>query len=301
MDTEKIPYGNAGFIAIVGRPNVGKSSLLNKILNFHLAPVSSRPHTTRKNCLGIYSDEKTQIVFLDTPGIHKMLNNEMNKTMHKNINRSLQEADHILCMMDSSREFGNEDKLICELLENKQSNTSIVYNKIDICSIEEINKHKEEVEMLLPSVKHHFMISCHKEIDLDTLTSHLQKQMPEGNFFFPPNEITNIFTRNIAEELIRETANDFLSNEIPHSLAIIINSWNESAKNIKINCIFYLERRGQQAIVIGSEGNNINKIIKIAREKINVITQKFIHLKVQIKIKPKWKDNKNFLKSLGLE
>ena len=289
----------SGFVSILGRPNVGKSSFLNTILDFPLVAVSRKPHTTRKKFLGIITEKQHQIIFLDTPGFHKA-NHKMGQMMNKAVKHSLHDSDLILCFVDASRKFGKEDQMVCSLLKEVDKPYFLILNKIDLCSKEQIQEIKNLYLKSIPSPKKIIHTSCKKNQGIDKLTNSIKKELPQSPFFYPKDQITDIYTREIAQEIIREKATKLLEKEVPHSIAVKIDSWQEKQKQLTIKATIFLERQGQKAILIGEQGKIINKIIKYAREDINKIVKKFVHLKTIIKIKKNWQNNKSFLKEINL-
>lgn len=296
MNTE---VGHVGFVTIVGRPNVGKSTFLNQVLKYHLAAVSSRPNTTRKRWLGILSDEKSQIIFADTPGVHET-KNKMHEAMAKTIKNSISRNDLVLAICDASREFGEEDSMVCEALQEADKPVILAVNKVDKASKTELKKIKEMYLSHLGKDTIVHEISASENINVDDLLSSIKSSLPEGPFLYPKDQVADAFLRDIAEEIIRESANEIIFHEIPHSLAVKIDKWNENDKKIKVSATLYVERDGQKAIVIGEGGRMIKEITKSAREKLHEDLEKFIDLRLFVKTSPDWQNKVNFLKDLGV-
>lgn len=291
--------GKVGFVTIVGRPNVGKSTFLNQVLNYHLAAVSSRPNTTRKRWLGILSDDESQIIFADTPGVHES-KNKMQEAMAKTIKNSISRNDLVLSICDASREFGDEDTMVCEALAECGKPVVFAVNKVDKASKTEIKKIKESYLSYLGKHTPVVEISAENNLGLDELLNTIKKELPEGPFLYPQDQVADAFLRDIAEEIIRESANELVFHEIPHSLAVKVEKWQENEKKIKVSAVLYVERSNQKAIVIGEGGKMINQITKAAREKLHKDLEKFIDLKLFVKTSPDWQNKDSFLKAFGV-
>ena len=291
--------GKVGFVTIVGRPNVGKSTFLNQVLKYHLAAVSSRPNTTRKRWLGILSDDESQIIFADTPGVHES-KNKMHEAMAKTIKNSISRNDLVLSICDASREFGDEDAMVCEALAESGKPVVLAINKVDKASRTAVKKMIASYTSYLAKGTPVHEISAVDNIGLDELLESIKKGLPEGPFLYPKDQVADAFLRDIAEEIIRESANELIFHEIPHSLAVKIDKWNETDKKIKISATIYVERDGQKAIVIGEGGQMINQIAKAAREKLHEDLEKFIDLKLFVKTSLDWQNKPSFLKSFGV-
>ncbi|NQZ57153.1 MAG: GTPase Era [Lentisphaeraceae bacterium] len=291
--------GRVGFVTIVGRPNVGKSTFLNKVLNYHLAAVSSRPNTTRKRWLGILSDEKSQIIFADTPGVHEA-KNKMHEAMDQTIKSSISRNDLALVICDASREFGEEDTLVCEAIQGCGKPAVLAVNKIDSAKRHEIAEMKKKYLSYLGADTPVFEVSAMHGTNTDELLDALRNALPQEPFLYDPDQVAEAFVRDIAEEIIREAANELIYHEIPHALAVKIESWKETEKKVKIQAVIYVERSNQKAIVIGDGGVMINQIMKSAREKLHVDLEKFIELKLFVKTAPDWQNKPNFLRDMGV-
>jgi GTP-binding protein Era len=291
--------GNVGFVTIVGRPNVGKSTFLNQVLKYHLAAVSSRPNTTRKRWLGILSDDTSQIIFADTPGIHNT-KNKMHEAMSKTIKTSISRNDAVLCICDASREFGDEDSMVAEALGDCGKPVVLAINKVDIASKEEVATMTKMYLANLGQDTEVFHISAVKGNGTSELLDGLKVQLPKGPFLYPADQVADAFLRDIAEEIIRESANELIFHEIPHALAVKVDTWKETDKKVKLNATIYVERETQKAIVIGVDGRMIKSISKAAREKLHIDLEKFIDLKLYVKTAPDWQNKAGFLRDMGV-
>ena len=290
--------GKVGFVTILGRPNVGKSTFLNKALNYHIAAVSTRPNTTRKRWLGILSDDVSQIVFVDTPGVHES-RNKMHEAMAQTIERCIEENDAILCLCDATRPFGEEDARVAELLGASRKPKFLAINKVDAAPRKDIDEMKARYLGIAGEVGV-FEVSALNGKNVDTVIGALRETLPVGPFLFPKDQITDVIMRDVAEEIIREAANELVYQEIPQSLAVKIDTWNENEKKIKIAATIYLERDAQKAIVIGEKGSMTLKITKSAREKLRVDLDKFVDLKLHVKVAADWQNKSSFLSGMGI-
>ncbi len=290
--------GRVGFVSIVGRPNVGKSTFLNQVLGYHLAAVSSRPNTTRKRWLGILSDTGSQIVFVDTPGVHAA-QSRMQKAMAGTVRQEAEGCDAVLCLCDATREFGNEDRQVAEIVRAAEKPVVLAINKMDTASDAQALKMEEEYQALLGDVTV-FRISAIEGRGILSLLDHFRNTLPEGPFLFPPDQLTDVIERDIAEEIIREAVNELVRDELPQETVVKVDNWVESAKKIRIAGTLFVERNSQKAIVIGEKGRMVNQIIKSAREKLRNDLGKFVELKLSVKIAADWQNKKSFLLEKGV-
>lgn len=295
---DAISEGNVGFVSIVGRPNVGKSTFINKALGYHLTAVSTRPNTTRKKWRGILSDDDSQIVFVDTPGMHAS-SNKMQEAMAGSIASSIKDNDVALCVCDPTRSFGEEDKLVATALASSGKPIVLALNKVDLASREEIDAIRDSyLEIILEPMV--FEISALKGTGIDELLSCIKGLMPEGPFLYPKESLTDVIERDIAEEVIREAANERVYQEIPQSLLVKIDDWNENEKKVKIAATLYIERATQKQIVIGAKGAMINSIAKAAREKLREDVGKFVDVKLRVKVSADWQNKQRFLRDMSV-
>ncbi|MCH6258667.1 GTPase Era [Puniceicoccaceae bacterium K14] len=290
--------GKVGFVTIIGRPNVGKSTFLNKVLRYHLTAVSTRPNTTRKKWLGILSDERSQIIFADTPGVHES-RNKMHEAMARTIETCIDENDMVLCICDASREFGDEDRTVAEIVAKANKPVILAINKVDAATKGQIRDMRKAYSDIIGE-SGVFEISSLVGTRTDDLLDAIRAQLPEGPFLFPSDQLADVIERDIAEEIIREAANELLYQEIPQSLTVKIDTWNENEKKIKIAATLFVERKPQKLIVIGEKGSMVSSIIKSAREKLRVDLDKFIDVKLNVKVAPDWQNKKSFLRDYGI-
>lgn len=286
--------GRVGFVTIIGRPNVGKSTFLNKALGYHLAAVSTRPNTTRKRWLGILSDKESQVIFADTPGVH-FSKNRMQEAMANTVVGEIQGNDAIMCLCDATREFGDEDRRVAEIVRKASKPVVLVVNKMDAASRKQATDIARNYSAIIGEVTV-FKISAISGKGINALLEHFRTTLPEGPFLFPDDQLTDVIEREICEEIVREAANELMRQELPQDTTVKIDDWVENEKKIKIAATIYVERESQKAIVIGEKGQMANRIIKSAREKLRVDLGKFVALKLSVKVAPDWQNRKSFLK-----
>ena len=290
--------GRVGFVTIVGRPNVGKSTFINKALGYHLTAVSTRPNTTRKRWLGILSDKESQIIFSDTPGVHSP-KNRMHEAMANTVIGEVNGGDTILCLCDATREFGDEDRRVAQLVRGAEKPVVLVINKMDTASEVQAVSIAESFQAIMGDVSV-FRISAMTGEGIDSLLDHFRQTLPEGPFLFPDDQLTDVIEREISEEVIREAANELMRQELPQEMVVKIDDWAENEKKIKIAATIYVERDSQKAIVIGEKGQMVNRVIKSAREKLRFDLGKFVDLKLSVKVAPDWQNKKCFLRGKGI-
>lgn len=300
MEEDCIEFGRGrvGFVTIVGRPNVGKSTFINKALGYHLTAVSTRPNTTRKRWLGILSDKESQIIFSDTPGVH-FAKNRMHEAMANTVIGEVNGGDAILCLCDATREFGDEDRRVAQLVRRAEKPVVLVINKMDTASEVQAVSIAESFQAIMGDVSV-FRISALTGEGIDSLLDHFRQTLPEGPFLFPDDQLTDVIEREISEEVIREAANELMRQELPQEMVVKIDDWAENEKKIKIAATIYVERDSQKAIVIGEKGQMVNRVIKSAREKLRVDLGKFVDLKLSVKVAPDWQNKKCFLREKGI-
>lgn len=297
-DISEFKEGKVGFVTILGRPNVGKSTFINKVLGYHLTAVSTRPNTTRKKWLGILSDEESQIIFADTPGVHSS-KNKMQLAMAGSIKSNIEKNDLVLCICDASRDFGNEDSRVAEIVKEAGKPVVLAVNKVDTALPEQIAAMRDCYLSVIGDATV-FEISSKEGTGIVELIDRLRSMLPEGPFLFPEDQLTDVIERDIAEEIIREAANELVYQEVPQSLTVKIDTWNENEKKIKIAATLFVERNAQKAIAIGEKGSMAKLIMKNARAKLRVDLDKFVDVKLSVKVAPDWQNKKAFLKEKGV-
>ena len=291
----------SGFVSIIGRPNVGKSTLLNQILGQKIVIATDKAQTTRKRIKGIYTTEEGQIVFVDTPGVHKPLN-KLGEFLLDEAKISIPDADLILFLVDGSEPAGKGDKWICQNPLKTNIPIVIVMNKVDkvkkLGKIEEnLLSYKTLFEENLPVVK----ISAKTGRNIDTLIKNIYKKLPEGVPLYPEDVVTEETMRDVTEEIIREKILLNTSDEIPHSVAVKVENYFEQEEIDKIYASIYCETKSQKGILIGKNGSMLKKIGTEARKELETITEKKVYLELNVKVEKDWRKKQSALKSFGYE
>lgn len=284
----------SGFIALIGKPNVGKSSLLNEIIGEKIAIMSPKPQTTRNNILGIYTNESMQAIFIDTPGLHNA-KSALNKKMVDESYKSLKGVDICILMMDSSKPISDYEKKLIEKLKNYTIPVFLVLNKIDLISKSELIKKLEEANSLM-SFKEIFPLSVKNKDNIDTLLNKVYEYLEEGPMYYPSEQITDVSEKFVVSELIREKVLLLTNEEVPHSVAVVDVLYLE---NNTISATIIVERESQKKIIIGHNGSMIKEIGKKARFDINKLLGKNINLELWVKVKENWRNKQLDVKNFG--
>lgn len=290
----------SGFVAIIGRPNVGKSTLLNQILGQKIVITTDKAQTTRKRIKGILTTDEGQIVFIDTPGVHKPLN-KLGEFLLDEAKVSVPDADLILFLVDGSEPAGKGDKWIVEnILKQIEVPILIVLNKVDKV------KNPEKIEENLLTYKTLFeknisilKISAKTGRNKDTLIENIMKKLPQGIPLYPDDIVTEETMRDVAQEIIREKILINTKEEIPHSVAVLIEKYEETDKIDRIYASIYCETKSQKGILIGKGGSLLKKIGTEARLELESIVEKKVYLELNVKIEKDWRKNNKSLKTFG--
>ncbi|MFC3798224.1 GTPase Era [Cohnella sp. GCM10012308] len=288
----------SGFVAIVGRPNVGKSTLMNQVIGQKIAIMSDKPQTTRNKIHGVYTTDEKQIVFLDTPGIHKS-NSKLGDFMVKSALGALEEVEAILFLTDVSEELGGGDRFIIEQLKKVKTPVFLVLNKID----------KVQPEALLPIIDKYSKLHSFTEVvpvsardgnNVTTLLEQIGRYLPEGPMYYPADQITDHPEQFICAELIREKILQTTREEIPHSIAVEIESMGTGDNGVvNIGAVIYVERPSQKGIIIGKNGAALKEVGKRARHDMERLLGSKIFLELWVKVKEDWRNRESVLKTLG--
>lgn len=288
----------SGFVTIVGRPNVGKSTLLNQIMGEKLSIVSNKPQTTRNNIQTILTGENHQLIFVDTPGIHKP-KHKLGEYMVNSAKESMKEVDLVLFLINPEEEIGRGDKFIIETLKNQKAPVFLVVNKIDEFTQERVAKtlqmYSSEMEF-----KEIIPISALKRKNVDKLVELMINSMPEGPKYYPDDMITDVQERFVISEIVREKALRTLREEIPHGIAVDIVQMKQSpigTWHIEVDML--CEKDSHKGIIIGKNGQSLKKIGETARYEIERFLRNKVNLKIWVKVRKEWRDNQNLLKELG--
>lgn len=287
----------SGFVTIVGRPNVGKSTLMNKIIGQKIAITSNKPQTTRNRIMTVYTSDEGQIVFLDTPGLHKA-KNKLGNYMMNAANASVKDADVVLFMIEANKPIGNAEKDIIEDLKKVSKPKILVINKVDaikkealIGVIEEASK-LDKFDEIVP-------VSATEGTNCDELVKTIMKYLPVGEPFYDEDTITDQPVRQIAAEMIREKALHALNEEIPHGIAVMIETMDFSKKVVQIEATIVCEKESHKGIIIGKGGAMLKKIGTNARFEIEKMLEQQVNLKLFVKVKKEWRDSEFLLKNFG--
>ncbi|MHB2016857.1 MAG: GTPase Era [Candidatus Xenobia bacterium] len=292
---------HSGFIAIVGKPNVGKSTLTNALVGFKIAPVSPRPQTTRRQVRGIWTEGTRQIVFVDTPGLHKPAD-ALDSYMQKQIREALEEVDVIIWMADLRHPPTDEDRMVAEILHG-QPNVMLIGNKVD--AAKRPAEALEAYHALLPEVTQVRSISALDLLATATLRQDLLRQLPEGPWYFPSDSPhSDQDPRQWAAEIVREAALQHLRQELPYSLAVKVDVYEERASKggaiLYMHALLVVEREAHKPILIGHEGSMLKKIGQRARKGLEALLGRKIFLDLEVKVYPGWRKDQEALRELDL-
>lgn len=294
----------SGFVCIVGRPNAGKSTLLNALAGEKLAIVSPKPQTTRNRILGVINlpKQKTQpaaqVVLIDTPGVHRP-DSSLGRKMMAEVHEALNGCDIVLVIMDCTRKWDPEDRSLLDVLKNSQAAAFLLLNKIDLL-------HKEKLK-LLPLIEQYaklyefrevIPISARKREGLGLLMEKLVAALPEGPHYFPDDQITDQPARFMAAELVREQVLLATSEEVPYSVTVVIEEFEEGAKLTRISAAIFCEREGQKRILIGHHGQMLKRIGTAARLEIEKMLGTRVFLELFVKVRPNWRESRGFVEEL---
>ena len=289
----------SGFVSIIGRPNTGKSTLLNTILKTHLAIVSNVAGTTRNAIQGVYNDEETQIIFIDTPGLHKP-QDRLGKLLNQDAYQSLDDIDVVLFVVDASAPLGKGDKSITQALKSTTAPVILVLNKIDKLDNEgilnAINTYKELYDFsdIVP-------ISAIKDDNVNRLISVIKKYLTDDIKYYDDDTLTNTSVRFIIGELVREKILNLTNDEVPHSVTCVTTLYEEKKDIININVDIIVDRDSLKKIIIGHNGQMIKNIGTYARRDIEAMLHKQIYLELYVKTIKNWRDKEKYLTELGFK
>ena len=287
----------SGFVTLLGRPNSGKSTLLNSLVGSKVSIVADKPQTTRTSLQGVLNVPGGQVIFVDTPGIHRT-NTPLDRRMMDSVRSALGERDLLLFLADASEPFSRADEQAVGLVRKAPAPAFLVLNKIDLL--------KDKAEMLpqlqkykaLHDFAEFFPISAATGDGLPVLREAILARMPEGPQYFPPDHVTDQPERFLAAELIREKILQLTRQEVPHSVAVLIDQWTESPALTRILATIYVEKEGQKGIIIGAGGGMLKRVGTLAREEMEGLFDRKIFLQMHVKVRPGWRENPAFLNSL---
>lgn len=294
-----MPKGKTGYVALLGRPNTGKSTLVNTVLGCHLAAVSSKPQTTRRAMLGIYNDDDAQIIFLDAPGIHQE-KIALDEAMGIAVRRVLDDADVVLCLIDPTRVPGEEDGLAAAAAASCGKKVLLVLNKCDLTSQKQRDCSLEFYRKALPEAEV-FLLTATKPESAQALMQRIKALLPVELFLYERDVVTTAYERDLAADLVHEALLECLNDEIPHCIAVTIDSWQSSGKELNIRATLNLEREAHKGIVIGQGGRMLRTIRQAAAAKISELCpDEPVRLSLFVKVVPNWRKHKQFLKNAKL-
>lgn len=287
----------SGFVSLIGRPNVGKSTLLNSIIGKKVAITSDKPQTTRNIIQGIYNEKDTQIVFVDTPGIHKP-NHKLGKYLNKQAYYSIDDVDIILFLVDGSTSIGSGDKYIIERFKETNKPVILIINKIDKLSKDKIllkiNEYKD-----LYNFSEIIPVSALKNDNVKTVIEVLKKYLPDSIQFYEEDTVTNKPMHFLISEMVREKVFNSTNEEVPHSITCYVENIDHKKNSCNINVVIVVDRDSLKKIIIGSNGSKIKEIGRQARLDIEPLIGKKVYLELFVKVIKKWRDKEKYLSEFG--
>ncbi len=290
------------FIAIVGKPNVGKSSILNKILGQKIAIVSSKPQTTRTRIMGVLTENDTQLVFIDTPGLHKP-RNDLDRFMLRSVNESVAGVDACILVVEAGRDISQEESQLIDKFKSMDIPAILAINKID--TIQDKSKLAQQISKLSPMYDFEAVVPCSAQTNsgISDLKDELKKLAYESDFMFDEDTLTDQPERVIAAEIIREKLLRLLEREVPHGSAVFVERMKERHDSdiIDIDAVIYCERDSHKGIIIGKGGSMLKKIGTYARQDMEKFFDCKINLQIWVKVKEDWRNRENILRSLGYD
>lgn len=291
----------SGFVTIIGRPNVGKSTLINNIVGQKILIMSNKPQTTRNKIQTIYNGDESQIIFLDTPGIHKP-KNKLGEHMVKAAKDTLNEVDVIVFLVDESTRIGPGDKYILEMLKDVKTPVILGINKIDIIEPDDF-KVVYETYSQYDIFEDVIGLSATEGKNTDVLIDKIVEKLPEGPQYFPSDMITDQPERFVVSEIVREKLLHYLHEEVPHGVAVVVNFMRqrENQDIIDVDVTIYCERDSHKGIIIGKNGKKIKGVGKSAREEIERLLGSKVFMEIWVKVKKDWRDKERMLRNLGYQ
>lgn len=288
----------SGFVSFIGRPNVGKSTLLNNILGKRVAITSDKPQTTRNMIQGIYNEKDIQIVFVDTPGIHKP-KNKLGKVLNKQAYFTINDVDIVIMVVDITEKVGSGDSFVIDILKNIEDKpVFLVINKIDKVPREEILKKIDEYQKLF-NFTEIIPVSARKKDNIDRLIEVIKKYLPDNILYYDETTFTNNSDDFVITEFIREKVLDLTDEEVPHSVTCVIDAISEENNILYINASIIVDRENLKKIIIGKNGNMIKEIGTRARKDIEEYFNKKVYLDLFVKVVDNWRDKEKFLNTIG--
>lgn len=292
----------SGFVTIIGRPNVGKSTLLNGIIGEKIAIMSSKPQTTRHKITGVYNDDDSQIIFVDTPGIHRP-KNKLGDYMVNSAKSAVDDVDVVILMVDHSLKIGPGDEYLLEFIEAAKVDVILAINKVDLISPDDF-KIIYDTYSNYTFIKKVIGLSAVNGKGIKELLAAIKADLPVGPAFYPTDHMTDQTERTIVGEIVREKVLMYIDDEIPHGVAVEVQSMKQRSNKDKVEIYdievdIICEKTSHKGIIIGKEGRKLKGIGKSARQDIETLLQTKVNLQLFVKVREGWRDNTNFLKNLG--
>ena len=289
-----------GYVAIVGRPNVGKSTLLNHILGQKISITSRKPQTTRHQVLGIKTQDQYQIIFVDTPGLHKDADKAINRYMNRAASSAIKDVDLVVFVVDRTA-WTEEDAMVLEQIERAGRPAMLVVNKVDLLADKadllphlQMLAEKSDFAAILP-------VSALQKHNVAELETEILKFLPESGYFFPEDQITDRSQRFLAAEIVREKIMRQLGEEIPYAITVEIEAFSQEGEVLHISAVIFVERKGQKKILIGEKGSRLRSIGSDARRDMELLFDSKVMLRLWVKVKSGWSDDERALRSLGYD
>jgi len=289
----------SGFVAVMGRPNVGKSTLVNALLGQKVAAVSPRPQTTRRRQEGILTTAEYQVIFIDTPGVHHP-HTKLGESMNQEARSALEHCDLVLFMVDASQMPAEEDRLLSSMLQShvRPEKVVLVLNKIDLVNPANMPEVQSAFEQLIPGVNL-MLISATRGDHRGELLQNIIDRMPGGEPFYPEEQVTDLYERDIAADLIREACLNHLRFEVPHGIVVRIDEYTERNEHgVYIEATVFVERESHKGIVIGMNGQMLKKIGTAARKEIEAMNGKKVFLQLRVKVRKNWRDDEKLVRQI---
>ena len=289
-----------GFVSIAGRPNVGKSTLLNRLVGQKLSITAHKPQTTRHSILGIHTEDDRQVIYVDTPGIHVTGKHKLNQVLNRTASSSLHDVSAVILMVQALV-WNDDDQRAFDLVSGSGVPFFIAVNKIDTI------KHKKDLLPYLTEMPRHenlidvFLISARKEAGLGALTSAVHERIPEAPWQYAEDELTDRSSRFLAAEAVREQLTRLLSAELPYALSVEVETFEESKALLRIGAVIWVDKNSQKGIVIGKGGSQLKEVGTRARATLETLFDNKVHLQLWVRVKEGWADDERALRSLGYE
>lgn len=288
----------SGFASILGRPNVGKSTLMNHLIGQKIAITANKPQTTRSRIRTVYTDERGQVVFLDSPGIHKA-KNKLGEYMVEEAFKTVAEADVLLWLVEPTTYIGKGEEAIAEVLKKQQKPVILVINKVDLFDKEAVNAAEAAYSEILDFYRI-IRVSALRNSHVPDVMSAIFECLPYGPLYYDEDTVTNVSMRELAGEIIREKALRLLSDEVPHGIAVTIENMHERPNGLfDIEADIYCEKDSHKGIIIGKGGAMLKRIGSEARKDIEEMMEARVNLKMFVKVRKDWRDNNSFMKNFG--